>query len=156
MMRNKIALWILCLFASTLLFAQKVEISSDTMKAHEQKKEIHFIGNVYIHQNESWLRGDKVIVYFTKNNKTDRYEAIGDVTFEFKDERGHYKGKAHTAIYYPAKSKYILKDKAEITDILNSRQLEGSEIILDMKTGNASVKGGKKKPVKFIFDAEKK
>ena len=155
-MKNRIIISALSMLVATSLCAEKVEVSSDTMKAQEQKREVHFTGHVYIRQAESWLRGDKVIVHFTKDNKTDRYDAIGNVTFELKDERGHYKGKAKSVVYYPPKSKYILKGKAEIVDMINNRQLQGSEIVLDMKTGNASVKGGKKKPVKFIFDMEKK
>lgn len=141
---------------SLFLHAEKVEVTSDSMKAEELKKEVHFIGNVKIKQGESWLHGNKVIVHFDDNNQTDEYEAIGNVTFEFKDEKNHYKGKADKVTYHPLKSEYILKGKASINDLLNKRRLNGKTIVINMNTGNASVKGDKKKPVKFIFDMEKK
>ncbi len=137
---------------SITLFAEKVEITSDSMKAEDLQKEVHFIGNVKIKQLESWLHGDKVIVYFDENNETKMYEAIGTVTFEFKKEKNFYKGSADKVTYYPTKSQYILTGKAVIDDLINKRHVNGDEITLDMITGNANVKGNKKKPVKFIFD----
>jgi len=152
----KITQLLLFSFFSIFLFAEKVEVTANAMKAQELKKEVHFMGNVHIKQGESWLHGEKVIVYFDENNETNQYEAIGNVSFEFKDKKNDYKGKAQRVIYYPLKSQYILKGKASIVDLLNKRQLKGEEVLLDMKTGNASVKGNPKKPVKFIFDLEKK
>lgn len=141
---------------SSILFAEKVEITSDTMKAQDVQKEVHFIGNVTIKQSKSWLKGDKVIVYFNENNETNKYEAIDSVTFEFKKENNFYKGSANRVTYYPLKSQYVLVGKAVIDDIPNKRHLNGDTITLDMVTGNANVKGNKKKPVKFIFDMENK
>ncbi len=137
------------------LFAEKVEITSDSMKAENLKKEVHFIGNVKVKQLKNWLHGDKIIVYFDENNQTKMYEATGEVTFEFQEEKGFYKGSADKVTYYPKKSQYILTGKAIIDDLLNKRHVNGDLITLDMITGNANVQGNKKKPVKFIFDMEK-
>ena len=144
------------LFLTIALFAEKVEITSDSMKAEDLKKKVHFIGNVTVKQLNNWLHGDKVIVYFNENNETDMYEAIGSVTFEFKKEKSFYKGSADKVIYYPTKSQYILTGKAVIDDLINKRHVNGDVITLDMITGNADVQGKKKKPVKFIFDMEEK
>lgn len=145
---------ILFISISITLFAEKVEVTSDSMKAEDLKKEVHFIGNVKVKQVKSWLHGDKVIVYFDENNETKMYEAIGSVTFEFNEEKNLYKGSADKVTYYPTKSQYILTGKAVIDDLINKRHVNGDEITLDTITGNASVKGSKKKPVKFIFDME--
>lgn len=139
---------------SISLFAEKVEVTSDSMKAVDLKKEVHFIGNVKVKQLKNWLHGDKVIVYFDENNETKMYEAIGSVTFEFNEEKNLYKGSADKVTYYPTKSQYILTGKAVIDDLINKRHVNGDEITLDTITGNANVKGNKKKPVKFIFDME--
>ncbi len=145
------------LFLLVALHAEKVEVTSDSMKAIDLKKEVHFIGNVTVKQLESWLHGEKVIVYFDENNETKMYEATGHpVTFEVKEKKGFYKGSALNVKYYPVTSKYVLSGKAVIDDILNKRHVNGNVITLDMTTGNAAVKGTKKKPVKFIFDMEKK
>ena len=140
----------------TLLSAEKVQVTSDNMKANDLKKEIHFIGNAKVVQLDNWVHGDEIIVYFDENNETRMYEAIGDVTFELKQKNAFYKGSAQKVTYYPKKSEYILTGKAVIDDLVNKRHVNGDEIVLDMTTGNANVKGNRKKPVKFIFDLEKK
>ncbi|WP_309498504.1 lipopolysaccharide transport periplasmic protein LptA [Sulfurovum sp.] len=145
---------VLFLMLTQTLFADKVEITSDSMKAEDLKKEIHFIGNAKIKKMDDWLHADRVIVYFDENNETKMYEALGLVTFEFKDEKSNYKGSADKVTYYPMKSNYILTGKAIIDDLANKRHVNGDVIILDMLTGNAEVQGSKKKPVKFTFDAE--
>lgn len=137
-----------------ILLAEKIEITSDSMKAEDIKKEVHFIGNVKVKQLKNWIHGDKVIVYFDENNETKMYKAIGTVTFEFKDEKQFYQGSADKVTYFPSKSKYILTGKAIIDDIMNKRHVNGDEIILDTISGNANVQGSREKPVKFIFDVE--
>jgi lipopolysaccharide export system protein LptA len=137
-------------------YAEKVQVTSDSMKAMNLKKEIRFIGNAKVIQNGNMLRGDEIIVYFNENNETKRYEAVGHVTFKIEQKNASYKGNAEKAVYLPLKSRYLLKGKAVIDDLVNKRHLAGEEIILDMVTGNAEIKGNRKKPVKFIFDMEKK
>ena len=139
-----------------LIFAQKVHITADNMKAEDLKKEVHFMGNAKVVQGKSWIHGDKIIVYFDENNQTKKYEAIGTVTFEFIEEESSYKGSADKVTYYPLKEQYILTGKAIIDDLINKRHVNGDEITLDMTTGNANVKGSRKKPVKFIFDMKDK
>jgi lipopolysaccharide export system protein LptA len=143
------------IFFTELLFAEKVEITSDVMEAQNVQKEVHFIGNVTVKQLGNKLHGNRVIVYFNENNQTNKYEAIGSVTFEFKKEKSFYKGSAQKVTFYPIKSEYILKGKAVIDDLINQRHLNGNQIILNMKTGNANVLGNRKKPIKFIFDIGK-
>jgi len=147
---------LLLILLSSALWAEKVQVTSDNMKAYDAKKEVHFIGNAKVTQLEDWIHGDEIIVYFDENNQTDRYEAIGKVTFELHQNTAIYKGKADKVTYYPKKDEYVLTGKAVIDDLVNKRHVNGDEIILDKKTGNANVKGSRKKPVKFIFDLEKK
>ena len=97
---------------SIVLWAGKVEVTSDVMKAEEAKKEVHFIGNVNITQSESWIKGNKAIIYFDENNETKQYDVIGSVTFELKETNRFYKGKADKVIYIPKGSKYILNGNA--------------------------------------------
>lgn len=122
------------------------------MHAENVKKEVHFIDDVHIKQDDDWLHADKVIVYFDENNETKMYEAIGLVTFEFKEEKSAYKGSADKVTYYPATSYYILSGNAIIDDLVNKSHIAGDEITLDMIKGNATVKSTKKKPVKFIIE----
>lgn len=142
--------------------AEKVEITSDSMNAIDLKKEVHFIGNAKVKQLKDWIHADKIIVHLNETNQAKMYEAIGDVTFEFQNDKGHYLGSSNRVKYYPTKSLYVLIGKADVKDILNNRSAKGNEITVDMLTGNSSVKGkpstkGKKSgPVTFTFDTEKK
>ena len=136
------------------VFAEKVEVTSTSMKAENLKKEVHFIGNAKVKKLNDWIHADKIIVYFNDKNETKMYKAIGKVTFEFKNENGHYKGMSDKVTYYPLKSFYVLNGKAKVDDVKNKRQVKGDEITLDMITGDSQVKGSKKKPVKFIFTTE--
>ena len=150
---------LLLLFLFVALYAEKVEVVSDFAKAEELKKEVHFMGNVTVTQSESWLHAERVVVYFDDNNQTKMYEAMGTksfVTFELKEKKGFYRGHALNVKYYPVSSKYILTGKAVIDDLLNKRHVNGDTITLNMTSGNAIVEGSDTKPVKFIFDMEKK
>jgi lipopolysaccharide export system protein LptA len=146
----------LLLLLTQSLFAEKVEITSTSMEAEDEKKEVHFIGDAKIHKGKDWLYADRVIVYFGENNDTEMYEAIGTVTFEFKKEDQHFKGSADKVKYHIVKSLYVLTGNAVIDDLANKSHVNGDEIILDMTTGNVKVQGDKKKPVKFIFEMENK
>ena len=147
---------ILLLILTQVLFAERVEITSTSMEAEEEKKEVHFIGNAKIAKGKDWLHADTVIVYFGENNDTEMYEAIGSVNFEFKNEKHHFKGKADKVKYHIVKSVYELNGNAVIDDLVSKSHVDGDLIFLDMTTGNVNVKGDKKKPVKFIFEMEKK
>ena len=153
---------ILFFILTQIALAEKVEITSDSMNAIDLKKEVHFTGNATVKQVKDWIHADKIIVHLNEDNQAKMYEAIGDVTFEFQNDKGHYLGSSNRVKYYPLKSLYVLIDKANVKDILNGRSAKGGEITVDMLTGNSSVKGesnvkGKKKgPVTFTFDTEKK
>ena len=126
------------------------------MRAENLKKEVHFIGDAKVKKLDDWLHADKVIVYFDDHNETKMYEAVGAVTFEFKNEKNNYTGSADKITYYPLKSMYILEGKAWIDDVITKRHVNGDTITLNMTTGDIEVKGSAKQPVKFIFDMEKK
>ncbi|MFK5975957.1 MAG: lipopolysaccharide transport periplasmic protein LptA [Sulfurovum sp.] len=146
---------ILLFFIVTLVaFGERVEVVSESMEAINIKKEVQFMGDVKVTQLQDWLHADKVIVYFDDNNETREYKAIGKVTFEFKNEVHNYIGSADTVIYYPQKSIYVLIGNAIVDDVVNKRHIDGNKITLNMISGDADVKGTKKKPVKFIFDME--
>jgi len=149
-------LFLIFISFATLLCAEKINVTSNSMTAEDLKKEVHFMGNAKAVQGDSWIHGNEIIVYFDENNQTKMYEALGAVTFEFKEKVNHYKGSANKVTYYPMKSTYVLTGTAIIDDLINKRHVNGNEITLDMITGNANVKGSNKKPVKFIFDMKEK
>ena len=147
---------LLLIFVTATLWAEKVNVTSTSMTAEDLKKEIHFIGDAKAVQGKSWIHGDEIVVYFDENNETKMYVSTGTVTFEVERETSFYKGSADKVTYYPKKSTYVLTGHAIVDDIINKRHVNGDEITLDTITGNANVKGSKKKPVKFIFDIKEK
>ena len=143
-----------------IALAEKVEITSDSMHAIDLKKEVHFIGNAKVKQLKDWIHADTIIVHLNEANEAKMYEAIGKVTFEFQNDKGHYLGSSDRVKYFPADSLYVLIGKAKVDDKLNKRTAKGDEITVNMLTGNSSVvskpnKNGKKAgPVVFTFDME--
>lgn len=150
---NKLIILLLLPF---LLYAEKVEVTSKNFYAKDSEKQAHFIDDVLVKQGKSWIHSDKLIVYFNDNNETIQYDAIGKATFEiFKDE-SHFKGSAEKITYYPKASKYLLAGSAVVDDLVKERQVKGNTIVVDTMSGDSIVKGSGKKPIKFIFDTEKK
>lgn len=147
---------LLLILLTNFLLAGKINVTSTSMTAEDLKKEIHFIDDAKVTQDKNWIHGDLIIVYFDENNETKKYEAIGKVTFEYDQNSSFYKGSADKITYYPVEAKYILTGKAIVDDLINKRHVAGNEIVLDTVTGNADVKGSKKKPVKFIFNSKDK
>jgi len=137
---------------NVVVFAEKVEVSATIVKADNLKKKVYFSGNVKIKKSEDMIFANEVKVYFNDQNETEKYEAKGAVKFQFKNKKYFYKGQANSVVYYPLKSLYILTGKAKIEDKITKRNLEGEHIKLNMITGKVTIKGTKRKPVKFIFD----
>lgn len=147
---------IFILTITTLLFSEKIEISSSEIKTKNLKKELQFIGRAKVKKEKDWIEADKIIVYFNDNNKTKKYVAIGRVLFEFRNSKRYLKGRANRVTYYPKQSLYILRGKATINDILNKRYLRGDKITLDTNSNDFHIIGKKKKPVIFTFELEEK
>jgi len=146
----------LLLLLPLLLSAEKVEVTSEYFYGKDSDKQAHFIENVLVKQGKSWIHSDKLIVYFDDNNETIQYDAIGKATFEVFEHNSHYKGKADKVTYYPKISEYLFAGNAIIHNIDKDRHVKGNIIVVNTITGDADVKGNSKKPIKFIFDTEKK
>jgi len=143
------------LLMTQFTLAEKVELTSDSMNAIENKKEVHFIGNAKVKQLKDWIHADKIIVHLTQENKAKIYEALGNATFEFQNEKGHYIGNSNQVQYFPLQSLYILTGKAKVEDKLNKRTIKGEKITVDMLTGNSKVTSTGNSPVKMTFGTDK-
>mgnify|MGYP001813411244 CR=1 FL=1 len=107
------------------LFAERMEVTSASMEAGEQK--VRFIGDAKVIIDESWLHAGEVIVYLDENNETLKYEATGLVRFEIKNDEYSFKGRANTVIYDKWKALYVLRGMAVIdsSDFLLNRNIKG-------------------------------
>jgi len=146
----------LLLLLPLLLCAEKVEVTSRDFYAKDADKQAHFIDDVLVKQGKSWIHSDELIVYFDDNNETIQYDAIGRCTFEIFREGNHFKGSARKVTYYPKSSRYLLAGNAVVNDLVKDRHVKGNTIMVDSITGNSTVKGNRRKPIKFTFDTEKK
>ncbi len=148
--------FIACFLFAFLYGGDRVEVTADEMQAYESEGKIVFTGNVHTTHGKSWLDSDTLYVILDENNETKRYDAIGHARFEIIDEKKHYKGHAQTIHYYPKEDRYVLKKDAMVDDLRKKRHIAGTYIELKAKEGDALAKSEKKKPVKVIFELEKK
>jgi lipopolysaccharide export system protein LptA len=137
-----------------LLNAQEVQIQADHFHADDISKMAYFEGNAEIKHGLSEFYASKIVVYFNKKKKASKYEAIGNVRFDITENGVHYKGHAQKISYQPNSSKYFFWGDVLLMDLTNNRKIEAQKISLDLKTGYADITGGKKKPVRFIFEIE--
>jgi len=147
---------VLVLIIPFFLYGEKVEVTSKNFYARDAEKQAHFIDDVLVKQGKSWIHSDELIVYFNENNETIQYDAIGNATFEIVKEQSHFKGSAEKVSYYPKTSKYLMAGNAVVNDLAKNRHIKGSTILVNSLSGDSTVKGNSKKPIKFIFDTEKK
>ena len=147
-------LWVLII--PFFLYGEKVEVTSKNFYAKDAEKQAHFIDDVLVKQGKSWIHSDELIIYFNDNNETIQYDAIGNATFEIFKEQSHFKGSAEKVSYYPKTSKYLMAGNAIVNDLAKDRHVKGNTILVNSISGDSTVKGNSKKPIKFIFDTEKR
>jgi lipopolysaccharide export system protein LptA len=148
--------FVLFAVVSIFLYAEKIEVTSKNFYAKDAENRAEFVGDVVIKQDNSWVKSDRAIVYFNDKNETIQYDAIGKATFEIIKAPSHYKGQAEKLTYYPDSSKYLLAGDAIVNDLIKERVVKGNTIIVNPVTGESYVKGNTDKPIKFIFDTQKK
>ena len=138
--RKKIALALI--FGLNLgLFAEQVEITSDSFFADEGKQISNFTGNVRIKKGAyDELNADKVVVHFDAKRQPLKYVATGNANFKVALKDKHYDGKGDVLTYEPKSATYTITGK----------------IVVNQNEGTYSVNSGEKKPVKFIFQVEDK
>ena len=138
---------------------EKLIIDALDFKMDDKKGISIFTGDVKMKMSQDKLNAQKVQVFFenTQNGKTPtKYIATGKVDFEINTNEKHYIGNGEKLIYEPAKQKYLVSGNGYLEDINTQRKIYGEEIYVDQISGEASVKGTAKKPVRFIIDLENK
>ncbi|WP_457596584.1 lipopolysaccharide transport periplasmic protein LptA [Hydrogenimonas sp.] len=143
-------------FALALTAAtEEVRIASDRFEADEKAKVTKFIGHVHMQKGGDELNASKVVVYFDKNNKPVRYEALGKTSFVIVMEKGQrYTGKADKLVYLPRTRRYELYGDVVLREPALDRTVRGEKVIVEKASGKALVEGGSDKPVRFIFQVE--
>ncbi len=142
------------LFYSINIFADVVDIQADHFYASDISHEAFFEGNARIKQGNNEFNASKIIVFFNSKRKADKYKASGLVKFDLTESNIHYSGQADSVVYSPTSSKYLFSGNVVLEDLTNNRVIKAKSVSLDLKTGLADIKGGKKKPVHFRFEIE--
>lgn len=134
---------------------QKIEITSKTFVADDNKKTTEFIGDVKVTKGEDTIESERLIVTLDQKNKPLTYNAVGSVKLSLTTENGNlYKGSAYKVTYDTLKSEYTLSGSVKITEVKAKRELQGEKIVLNQTSGKAEVFGKDDKPVKFIFSVD--
>ncbi len=136
------------------IFAKNVEITSDLFEASEKERISKFIGNVTFKTPKERLQADRVYIYFDKNKKPIKIEAIGHVKFFIQDKDKIFEGEAGKVVYYPRRKEYILYDNVKVVQKPGKKLIYAEQIVIDLKNSKLVVKGKEKKPVKMIFSVE--
>ncbi|WP_419769630.1 MAG: LptA/OstA family protein [Candidatus Marinarcus sp.] len=148
-----------------VLFAaeDKLIIDANKFEAYDQKGIAIFTGDVKMTRIKDKLDANEVIVYLTPNpdgkakqKEPLKYVATGDVSFEIYSNLKHYTGKGDKVIYLPKESKYEIIGNGYLKEINEDKTLSGDVIYINQVTGEATVKGSKDKPVRFILNIESK
>jgi len=142
------------LFYSINIFADIVDIQADHFYASDISHEAYFEGNAQIKQGSNEFNASKIVVFFNNKRKATKYRASGSVKFDLTENNTHYVGQAEKVVYAPTSSKYLFSGDVVLEDLTNNRVIKAKSVSLDLKTGLADIKGGKKKPVHFRFEIE--
>jgi lipopolysaccharide export system protein LptA len=144
----------LMLFYGLTLFADIIDIKADHFYANDINQEAFFEGNARIKQGSNEFNASKITVFFNSNKKATRYEASGMVKFDLTENNIHYRGQAGSVVYAPMSSKYLFTGDVVLQDLTNNRTIKAQSVSIDLKSGLADIKGGKKRPVHFRFEIE--
>lgn len=151
------------LASMVFLFANsedKLIIDSNNFVSDDAKGIAIFTGDVKMLRIKDKLNANKVEVYLNTPNdqnqkrEATKYVATGNVSFEIFTALKHYEGKGEKVIYLPQKLQYEIIGNGYLKDITEDKTLIGETIFINQKTGNATVKGSKDKPVRFILNIE--
>ncbi len=135
----------------------EVQITADRFEASEKSRQSLFLGHVSMKKGSDELNASKIVVTFDVKRKPLRYEAVGNASFVLHTRNGQiYLGKADRLIYHPAEEMYELFGHVVLKEPSLERTLMGEKVVVDRRSGKASVEGGGDRPVKFIFKVEER
>lgn len=147
------AIIFICL--TVLGVAETVEVSANHIVSDQLKGQTIMRGNVVIQKQGDILYANEVIVKTDRNKKPSNYQAKGNVRFRVKTNDGRImQGNANQIIYDAIQEEYRLIGKAYVQEQGKKNSIKGEVIVLNRKSGSASVEGDKKKPAKIIFTLE--
>lgn len=141
------------LTALPLMAAQQLKIVADAFSANEKAGYSVFVGHVRIKKGSDELNASRVEVYIDSKRVPTKYVAEGSASFYIKtDENSTYRGKAQKVIFEPQKQQYSFYGDVHLMQLNEHKQIDGEEVVVNIKKGTATAKGAKKQPVIMIFN----
>jgi len=139
--------------AGSLYAAEQLKIVADAFSASEKKGESVFEGHVRIRMGEDELNASKVEVYTDAERRPTKYVAQGDASFFLKAEDGStYRGKAQKVIFMPQEEEYHFYGNVHLLQLNEHKQIDGEEVVVNVRQGTARAKGAEHQPVIMIFN----
>ena len=141
----------------TVLQAGQLKVISDRFEGNENKGISVFKGNVRITMNTDEMNASKVTIYTDKDRSPNKYIAEGNVSFFITTEdNSTYSGSANKAVFLPNESEYQFFKNVRLIQLNEHKQIDGDEVIVNIKKGTATAKGAEKEPVIMIFHIKDK
>ena len=137
-----------------------VHIVSDRLEAHQQKRQVMFLGHVVATQGDLTIRGDRLTIFYLEgvpgeisgndlSGRVDRIVVEGDVRISQKNTLAT----GQHAIYYRSDNKVVLTGEPRVQR--EKDFIQGTSITLFLNSGKSIVEGGPSGPVEAtIFGRE--
>jgi lipopolysaccharide export system protein LptA len=139
------------IFSAFIVFAAQMRIKSQKFFYDSKTLQSVFTGEVNATKGKDNILSDKMIVFFDKNKKPIKFEAIGDVRFFFvMDKNSTYRGRCDRLIYYIKNGNIVLIGNAFIKRLETNESISGEKIKMNKFTKDINVMGGEK-PVNIII-----
>jgi lipopolysaccharide export system protein LptA len=147
----KKALFVLIAIAA---FAQELHIKSKTFVYDSKKLESIFTGDVNATRGKDNILADKMVIFFNKQKKPVKFEAIGHVRFVFVlDNNTTYKGHCEKLEYFIKSGDIILIGNAYVKKLQTNESISADKIKINRFTKDVNVVG-EKKPVNIIIKVD--
>jgi len=146
--------WIVLVLAShmTAMAAEHLQISADSFTANEKAGRSFFEGNVRIKRGVDELNASRVEVYIDTKRTPTKYVADGNATFYIlTNENASYRGRAQRVVFLPLEEEYRFYGDVHLLQLDQHKQIDGEEIVVNLKEGTAQAKGADKRPVIMTF-----
>lgn len=143
-------------FLITTTYANKLVIDASKFELNEKAGSTVFTGNVKMKRNDDRINSDKIEIYTSEmdgkgQREMKKFIATGNVYFTVYTKEKIYQGKGDKLVYNPKEMKYTIIGNGFVEEKKEGTKLYGETIYLDEQSGEAKIKGSKKKPVRFIM-----
>ncbi len=145
---------LLLIILSLWLFAQELHIKSQKFVYDSKRLKSVFTGDVNATKGKDNILSDEMIIYFNKQKKPVKFEAIGNVRFKFVlDNNITYQGHCEKLEYFIKSGDILLLKNAYVKKLETNESISADKIKINRFTKDVNVIGNKK-PVNIIIKVD--